>query len=216
MPPTAAPGANVAHAASAVRRRVGSPRRPIVSTIENPQGDQAPVRPIGSAAMTRTIPAGLIRCALRSAWHVGLVVGHAEDVAGAVAVAVQGGVAIDAGPVVRTAVPELSHLAAATAVPGPLEVGLEAVDLAGLVADLRPGRRGQRVAVGVLERMAVVVHRLATAVHEAADVVDGPGVRRANRVAVRVDSREPERVDTRARRESVAAEVVGVGLSRPD
>ena len=53
MPPSTAPGAKVAQAAIVVRRLAPSPASPIVSTIENPHGDQAPVRPIKSAAPAR-------------------------------------------------------------------------------------------------------------------------------------------------------------------
>ena len=52
-PPSTAPGAKVAQAAIVVQRLPPSPASPIVSTIENPQGDQAPVRPIKSAATAR-------------------------------------------------------------------------------------------------------------------------------------------------------------------
>ena len=50
MPPTTAPGAKAMQDAIVVRRLAPSPESPIVSTIENPQGDQAPVRPIKRAA----------------------------------------------------------------------------------------------------------------------------------------------------------------------
>src|SRR5215212_10345032 len=103
MPPAAAPGTKVAHAARTVHRLPASPERPIVSTIENPQGDHAPVRPMRSAARARltwrTLIARLLARAsdrsipaarrptsrgsspADSAWDVRLVVGHAEDLA---------------------------------------------------------------------------------------------------------------------------------------
>ena len=59
MPPSTAPGAKVAQDAIVVRRLAPSPESPIVSTIENPQGDQAPVRPIRSAATARLSSSGL-------------------------------------------------------------------------------------------------------------------------------------------------------------
>ena len=43
----------MAQDAIVVQRRAPSPESPIVSTIENPHGDQAPVRPIRSAATAR-------------------------------------------------------------------------------------------------------------------------------------------------------------------
>src|SRR5436190_23570090 len=103
-----APGAKVALAAIVVPRRPSSPARPIVSTIEKPQGDQAPVSPITSAAATRLSSRALIAYSSpRSAWDVGLVVLDTEDLAPAEAVAGERSVPVDPRAVVRTAVPEL-------------------------------------------------------------------------------------------------------------
>src|SRR2546423_279716 len=125
-PPRRAPGAKVAQAASVVRRLAPSPASPIVSTIENPHGDQAPVRPTKRAAAARVSSSKLIVDSPfrprpptpRSAWHVGLVVGDAEDLAPSVAIAGQRGVAVDPLAVVRAAVPELAHPPTAAPVPG--------------------------------------------------------------------------------------------------
>ena len=112
-------------AAATVQRRPPSPARPTVSTIENPHGDQAPVSPIRSAAAARLSSSGLIASAsgVRSARDVGLVVGDAEDLAAAVAVALQGGVAVDPVVMMGAAVPELPDASPAAPVPGALRDG---------------------------------------------------------------------------------------------
>src|SRR5688500_2888105 len=107
MPPTTAPGAKARQDAIVVRRLAPSRESPIVSTIENPQGDQAPVRPIKRAAPARLSSRPLTPAA-RSAWNVRLVVGDAEDLAASVAVAVKRGVPVDPPVVVRAAIPELA------------------------------------------------------------------------------------------------------------
>src|SRR5215212_1800778 len=92
-------------------------------------------------------------------------------------------------------------------------MGLEAVVLAGLVADLGPRRGWQRQAVGIPEPASTVVDRLTLVVDQAADVVDGSAVARPNRIPPSVHTRQPERVDARAGGEGMAAEVVRIGLA---
>src|SRR5689334_16034742 len=107
-----APGAKVAQAAIVVRRLPSSPASPTVSTMENPHGDHAPVSPTRSAAAARLTSSGLIAVPavrVRSAWDVCLVVGDAEHLPAAVAIAVQGGVAVDPPIVMGAAIPELAH-----------------------------------------------------------------------------------------------------------
>ena len=132
-----------------------SPRRPpspTVSTMENPHGDHAPVSPTRSAAAARLTSSGLIAApvvGVRSAWDVRLVVGDAEHLPAAVAVAVQGGVAVDPPIVMGAAIPELAHGSPAAPIPGALRMRLDSMLLGGVLADLGPRGRWQRESVGI-------------------------------------------------------------------
>src|SRR4051794_15600689 len=112
----------VVSAAAVVGRPPLCPEGPIVSTIEKPHGDQAPVSPMRSAAMPRTISSPLIpRAPGRSARNVRVVVHDAEDPPALVAVARQRGVAVDAGLAVGAAVHQLPDSTPAAPIPGAVD-----------------------------------------------------------------------------------------------
>src|SRR5919204_4083358 len=114
IPPRTAPGTNVAQAAIVVDRRPSSPASPIVSTIEKPQGDQAPVRPINTAAAARLNSSALTGVSPHASTRdMRLVVLNAEDLAAAEAVALQRRVPVDPRVVMGAAVPQLAHRPAA-------------------------------------------------------------------------------------------------------
>src|SRR3954454_18747595 len=100
--------------------------------MENPHGDHAPVTPAASAAAARTQVSMTSaprpgRRPPRSARHLRLEVHDAEHPPPLVAVARQRGVPVDAPARVRAAVDELADVAAATAIPGAVDLGAEAV-----------------------------------------------------------------------------------------
>ena len=142
-------------------RRGGSWRRPRASFAARRCGLRARSSP---PSRTRTAtrcrsprpPARQRPGPARSTRHLRLVVHDAEDLAAAVAVAGQGGVTVDPGVGVAAAVGELAHVPVAAAVPGTVQLALEAVEVAGLLADPRSRRRRQRTAVGVAQPLAVL------------------------------------------------------------
>src|SRR4029077_13308334 len=112
------------------------------------------------------------------------------------------------------AVDQLADMAAAAAVPGAVDLAVEAELVAGLLAHARARRGRERVAVRVDQHVAACVDRPAELVDRAPEVVDRVAVDRAEREAVRVDPRRPGRARGRAGRVDVAAEVEGLRLLR--
>src|SRR5215208_7192674 len=128
----------------------------------------------------------------------------------------EGVVTVDPLLVVGATVPQLANPAPAAAIPGALEMGLEAIVPRRLGTDLGPGRGRQRQPVGIPEPAAIVVDRLALVVDQATDVVDRSAVVRPDWIPAGVHPRQPERMDAGAGGEGMAAEVKGVGLARLD
>ena len=150
--------------------------------------------------------------ARRSALDLRVVVHDAEDLAAAVAVARQRGVAVDAVVDVAAAVDEPADVAAAAAVPGAVDLGVEAVRSRRALADPGAGRRRERVPVRVAQEPAVGVDRAAgLSIGRPRSSTGWPSAARSGK-PLRVDPRQAGRVRAGAGRVDVAAEVVGLRL----
>src|SRR5262249_2661565 len=153
--------------------------------------------PTRSPAQTRASSSGDISS--RGSWreplagHPRVVVLDAEDLAPAVAVAGQRGVAVDSRAAICAAVAELAYLAAAAAIPGAVDVRAEPVDVAGAIAEPGSRRRRQGSPLGIAEELPAVVDGLAGVVDRPADVIDGMTVAGAQRKAARVDPGQARR-----------------------
>src|SRR5207247_4370029 len=93
-----------------------------------------------------------------------------------------------------------------------VEVGPEAVRVPGRLADARARRGRQRVPVRVEQWVPLRVDRLPGGVDRPPEVVHWMAVGRAQREAVRVDTRQSGRMRTGAGRVDVPAEVEGLRL----
>src|SRR5436309_2992509 len=134
----------------------------------------------------------------RSARDLRVVVHDAEDAATGVAVTGQGTVAVDPTTRPRATVDELPDVAAATAIPRPVDARVQ-VELPcdRVLADTTSGRRGKRPPIGVEQQAAARIHRPPLDVDRPSEIVDRHPVRRAQWKSVRVDAWEARRVWTR-------------------